>query len=165
MQSVRSRSSILFAAICTVGCRVVSGTDSHQWRLLNFHLKRMLSSTISTPHGTLETVQALLVRACYSSERSMLVANATRMAVEIGLPDAYDELSTRLVSKDRLQDTANLMRHTRTWLHLLVLGHILHVDAGDLLTFKFVGDARRSRILLDCPYSTALDRFFSLKSS
>lgn len=158
--SVRSRSSLLFAAICTVGCRVVSGTDSHQWRLLNFHLKRMLSSTMSAPRSeALETVQALLVRACYASERSLLVANATRMAIDIGLPDAYEDLSTRLVNNEKVQDTADLMRRTRTWLHVLVLGHILHVDAGDFLTFKLVGDARRSRILLDNPYSTALDRF------
>lgn len=160
LQGVRSRSSLLFAAICTVGCRVVSGTDSHQWRLLNFHHKRMLSSTMSTPRlAALETVQALLVRACYSSERSLLVASATRMAIDIGLPDSYDDLSTRLVNKHHLQDSADLMRRTRTWLHLLVLGHILHVDAGDLLTFKFVGDARRSRILLDNPHATSLDRF------
>ncbi|KAJ3493725.1 hypothetical protein NLG97_g4556 [Lecanicillium saksenae] len=158
-QSVRHRSTLLFAAICTVGCRVACGTDSHQWRLLNFHLKRMLSSIVSNPtEPLLETIQALLVRACYSAERSLLVATATRMAIDFGLPDAYDELVDLITTTNR-PETAIHMRKARTWLHVLVLGHILHVDAGDMLTIKFAGDPRRARVLLDCPSATILDRF------
>ncbi|RFU80382.1 hypothetical protein TARUN_1848 [Trichoderma arundinaceum] len=51
------------------------------------------------------------------------------------------------------------MRRVRTWLHLFVLGHILHVDAADLPTFKFVGDSRRSRIILKSLAATELDLF------
>lgn len=162
MPSIRQRSSFLFATICTVGCRVVCGTDSHEWRLLNFHLKRMISSVLSTPvPASLETVQALMVRACYSAERSLFVASATRLAIEIGLPDSYDEMSAAMVNDGgrHLTGADALMRQTRTWFHLLVLSFILHVDAGDMMTFKFVGDPRRTRIILDSPHATVLDRF------
>lgn len=167
MQGIRSRSSLLFSAICAVGCRVLSGTDSRKWHLLNLHVKRALNSVIGTPESaTLETVQSLLVRACYVSERSLLVTLAARLAIDLGLPDAYEELTTRYVTRMGLtggsqagavQDDAILMRKARTWLHLLVLAHILHVDAGDLLTFKFCGDVRRCRVLLESPSSTDLD--------
>lgn len=120
----------------------------------------MLSNVMSVPReASLETVQALLIRACYSTERSLLVANATRLAVNIGLPASYDELSSLMVDKGQHQDMAMLMRRTRTWLHIFILNHILHVDAGDMLTFKFTGDPRRARILLESPHATVLDRF------
>ena len=51
------------------------------------------------------------------------------------------------------------MRQARTWLHVLVLSHILHVDAGDILTVRFAGNPRRARIILDNPRATVLDRF------
>ncbi|KAH0594808.1 hypothetical protein MHUMG1_07643 [Metarhizium humberi] len=159
MESVRSRSSILFSAICTVGCRALTGTDSQQWRLLNFHLRRTINAAISVPAMlSLETIQALLVRACYTSERSLLVAAATRMAVDLGLPNAYDSLMSRVLSASwgpasdaSVQDESILMRKTRTWLHILNMSHILHVDAGDFLALGFNGDARRSRVLLKKP--------------
>lgn len=115
---------------------------------------------MSAPTGTtLETVQALLVKACYSAERSLLVASATRLAIDMGLPNAYDELIAGIVSNTEASDLAILMRQARTWLHALVLSHILHVDAGDMLTVKFAGDPRRARITLDNPHATVLDRF------
>ena len=168
MHDIRNRSSLLFCAICAVGCRVLSGTDSRKWHLLNLHIKRALNSVIGTPESaTLETVQALLVRACYESEeRSLLVTLAARLAIDLGLPEAYELLTTRYVARTgrggesqarNVQEDAVLMRRARTWLHLLVLGHILHVDAGDLLAFKFRGDVRRCRVLLEEPSSTDLD--------
>lgn len=167
MHGIRERSSLLFSAICAVGCRVLSGTDSRKWHLLNLHIKRALNSVIGTPESArLETVQALLVRACCVSERSLLVTLAARLAIDLELPDAYEQLTTRYVSRTGrsggsqtrdIPEDAALMRKARTWLHLLVLGHILHVDAGDLLTIKFRGDVRRCRILLEDPSSTDLD--------
>lgn len=167
MQGIRGRSSLLFDTMCAVGCRILHGTDSRKFHLLNFHTKRALNSVIGTPESAaLETVQALLVRACYVSERSLLVTLATRQAIDLGLPEAYEQLSTRLVartSRTGEPDTgtadgdATLMRMARTWLHLLVLGHILHVDASDLLTFRFRGDVRRCRVLLEVSCSTDLD--------
>jgi hypothetical protein len=128
----------------------------------------------------LETVQALLVTACYAPERSLLVAVATRMALEMGLPEAYGLLSARCVanpikagmgvarsslggltasSEKDDEDGAALMRKTRTWLHLLMMGQILHVDAGGPPGFRFTGAARRCRILLDSPSSTGIDLY------
>ncbi|KAH6611637.1 hypothetical protein Trco_001657 [Trichoderma cornu-damae] len=168
-QSIRGRSSLLFSAICTIGCRVVTGTDTQQWHMLDFYVKRMLNSALARPAmASLETIQALLVRSCYASERSLLVAAATRMALDLNFPESYDEMINRsavpttrgkplvsIVDKD----TPILMRRARTWLHLFVLGHILHVDAADLPTFKFAGDPRRTRIFLKIPAATELDLF------
>ncbi|KAG7129352.1 hypothetical protein HYQ45_011376 [Verticillium longisporum] len=169
MESIRSRSSLLFGAICSVGCRVVNGADSRQWHILSFQTQRMLNAAITTPtEATPETIQALLVRACYVNERSLLIAIATRMAFEVGLPEAYDVMSAHCVAKnaprldtidDASQDDVVLMRKARTWLHLLVMGHILHVDAGDLPAFRFRGAARRSRILLESPCSNDMDLY------
>lgn len=176
IESVRSRSGLLFGTICAVGCRVLDGTDSQNWHLLSFHTQRMLNAAIATPgKSSIETIQALLVRACYVSERSLLVAVATRMAQELGLPEAYETLSARFVSVEEPLDATSpetaqdddmaLMHKSRTWLHILVLSHILHVDAGDLPTFRFRGDGsgggvvRRCRILLDSPVSTGMDLY------
>ena len=167
IEVIRGRSSLLFHTVCAVGCRILNGTDSRKWRLLDFHIKRALNSILGTPKcATLDTVQALLVRACYVSERSLLVTLATRLAINLGLPEAYEELITRLVARASRssdnetvasEDDAALMRMARTWLHLLVLGHMLHVDAGDLLSFSLCGDVRRCRVLLEVPCSTDLD--------
>ncbi|CAI6033450.1 hypothetical protein V2G26_001407 [Clonostachys chloroleuca] len=169
MHGIRSRSGLLFSSICAAGCRILKGTDSNAWHLLNFHIKRVLNAVLATPaKATLETVQALLVRACFASERSLLVTLGIRLAIDLGLPEAYEELSTRFVSRtswsgvgetplDTTEDDAILMRKARTWLHLIVLSHMLHVDASDLLTLKFRGAVRRCRVLLESPYSTALD--------
>ncbi|PNH33334.1 hypothetical protein BJF96_g3621 [Verticillium dahliae] len=90
------------------------------------------------------------------------------MAFEVGLPEAYDVMSAHCVAKntprldtidDASQDDLVLMRKARTWLHLLVMGHILHVDAGDLPAFRFRGAARRSRILLESPCSNDMDLY------
>ncbi|KAL2126781.1 hypothetical protein VTI74DRAFT_234 [Chaetomium olivicolor] len=182
--SVRHRSTLLFSAICSVGCRVQTGAESHQSRLLGVHIQRMLNVAIAAVPGRgsgpqtcgLETVQALLVRACYAAERSLLVAVATRMALEMGLPEAYGVLSARCVTNPRVtsladaakgsssenaddDDGATLMRKTRTWLHLLMMGQILHVDAGGPPGFRFRGAAQRCRILLDNPHATGIDLY------
>ena len=164
LQGIRSRSGILFSTICAAGCRILAGADSNSWRMLNFHIKRVLNAVMGTPaSSSLETIQALLVRACYTSERSLLVTVATRLAIELGLPEAYEKVSARCISRSNEagpetgEDDVSLLRKTRTWLHLLNLGHILHVDAGDLLTFRFRGDVRRCRILLENALSTDLD--------
>ena len=72
-ESVRSRSALLFDAILTIGCGVLSDADSHLCHVLNLHLKKNLSLVIvDAEHATLETVQALLVIVCYVSERALL---------------------------------------------------------------------------------------------
>lgn len=184
LESVRHRSTLLFSAICSVGCRVLTGSESHDSRLLGVHTQRMLNVAIAAApsrggaQASMETVQALLVRACYAPERSLLVAVATRMALEIGLPEAYGVLSARCVavpkvkmgdtpsslagstaSEDGDEDGATLIRKTRAWLHLLMMAQILHIDAGGPPGFRFRGSAQRCRILLESPSSTNIDLY------
>jgi uncharacterized Zn finger protein (UPF0148 family) len=169
LDSISSRSPFLSNAIVTVGCGVLSEADSQICHLLNVQLKKMVNLVIVKPElASLETVQALLVIACYASERSLLLAFATRMALDLGLPDAYEELRRRLVSRVSAHDTGDtqvnfidhdsvLMRRARVWFQLMVLEQILHVDAGNLRSFQLKGDSRRCRILLDRPFTTPLD--------
>jgi hypothetical protein len=186
LQSVRHRSTLLFSALCWVGCRVLTGSESYQSRVLGVHTQRMLNVAIAAAPSRggpqtacLETVQALLVRACYAPERSLLVAVATRVALEIGLPEAYGVLSAHCVahpkpgmmgstplslggstpSEKADEEAATLMRKTRTWLHLLMMGQILNVDAGGPPGFRFRGAAQRCRILLGSPSSTGIDLY------
>lgn len=165
-ESISARSTLLLDAIVTVGCGVLSDADSQICHLLNFHLKKMLNLVIVTPeYASLETVQALLVTACYTSERSLILAFATRTALDIGLPGAYEELTKRLISTGTSEngtvydfaEEAMLMRQARAWFQLMVLEQILRVDAGNLRSFQSRGEARRCRILLDKPFSTVLD--------
>ncbi|KLU86892.1 hypothetical protein MAPG_05899 [Magnaporthiopsis poae ATCC 64411] len=192
MDSVRRRSPLLFGSICSVGCRILSGPDSHHCRLLGFHTQRMLNAAVLASSPTkastfspgakcsLETIQALMVKACYASERSLLVAIAMRMAIDLGLPEAYDMLIARSASRrskgssiaasrgrrgdgsiadgaGEEEEEAALMRKTRTWLHIAVMSHIMHVDAGDLPTLRFRGAANRCRILLESRSATDED--------
>ncbi|KAM0198420.1 hypothetical protein ACHAPI_003943 [Fusarium lateritium] len=168
IEAVRSRSDLLFTTICAVGCRVLHGTNSG-WRALALSTQRMLNAAIVNPTmGSLETVQALLVQACYAGERALLISIATRMALDLGFPEAYDTLVTESVLGEAQSNNGcesvyenNLvrMRKTRVWLHLLVMSYILHVDAGGMPTFKFRGASRRCRILLQSPFSNGMDHY------
>ena len=141
-------------------------TDSQLPHRLNFELKKQLNMIVLSNEGhSLETVQALLVTACYSPERSLLLSFATRVALDQALPDAFEQLTRRLLAFDvstpeaqlTSDELASLMRRSRTWFGLLVMENILHVDAGKLPAFAHKGGARRCRVLLQQPYSTALD--------
>ncbi|KAK2755732.1 hypothetical protein FQN54_005882 [Arachnomyces sp. PD_36] len=90
------------------------------------------------------------------------------MALDLGLPSSYEQLTQRLSTQDvessgpqekSLADPGEytLMRRSRTWFGLLVLEHIFRVDAAKLPGIRSRGDIRRSRLLLNGPYSTTLD--------
>ncbi|RBR16503.1 uncharacterized protein FIESC28_06912 [Fusarium coffeatum] len=143
-----------------------SGCD--RWRTLALRTQRMLNAAIANPStGNLETVQALLVQACYAGERAILIAIATRMAMDLEFTEAYDTLVAESVLGDTLsngepatlENNYTRMRKARVWLHLLVMSYILHVDAGGVPTFKFRGASRRCRILLQSPFSTGMDHY------
>lgn len=83
----------------------------------------------------MESVQALLVVACYSAERSLILSFATRMALDLGLDEAFEELIQRLTMKETEQvhdmtgvlvddEERTLMRKSRIWFGLLVLDHM-----------------------------------------
>ncbi|KAL2004761.1 hypothetical protein VTN00DRAFT_3289 [Thermoascus crustaceus] len=166
--SVRARSSILLNAICTVGCRIENQSGFQISDLLDAELKKWINVVIQNPKmNRLESIQAMLVVACYSAERSLILSFATRMAVDQELPAAYEQLTGRLALSDmddrsRLPEDIEevellLMRKARTWFGLLVLEHIFHLDAGKPAGIRFTGDTRRCRVLLNHSFSTTLD--------
>ncbi|KAG5793763.1 hypothetical protein H9Q69_007191 [Fusarium xylarioides] len=168
IEAIRNNSALLYITICSVGCRVFNGTSS-KWRALALQTQRMLNAAIVNPlMGSLETVQAILVQACYAGERALLIAIATRMALDLGFPEAYDTLIAESVLGEMQMDNSDQticsdnttrMRKTRVWLHLLVMSYILHVDAGGMPTFKFRGASRRCRVLLQSPLATGMDHY------
>ncbi|KAL4928064.1 putative C6 transcription factor [Aspergillus undulatus] len=170
--SVRYRSSILLNAICTIGSRVESRSGSQLSDLLQTELKKWINVVIQNEAlNCLESVQALLVIACYSAERSLMLSFATRMALDLGLDEAFEELTHRLTMKDvdgvpgivgLIEEENALMRKSRTWFGLLVLEHIFSLDGGKPPGIRMTGNARRCRKLLHQPSSTILDlRLFS----
>ncbi|KAL4965741.1 putative C6 transcription factor, partial [Aspergillus stella-maris] len=169
-ESVRYRSSILLNAICTIGSRV-ERSGSQLPELLQTELKKWINVVIQNETlNCLESVQALLVIACYSAERSLMLSFATRMALDLGLDEAFEELTHRLTMKDvdglpgmtGVEEDNVLMRKSRTWFGLLVLEHIFSLDGGKPPGIRMTGNARRCRKLLHQPSSTVLDlRLFS----
>ncbi|PYI04881.1 C6 zinc finger domain protein [Aspergillus sclerotiicarbonarius CBS 121057] len=171
--SVRARSSILLNAICTIGSRVETNSGSQIPDILHAELKRSINVVIQNKSlNCLESVQALLIVACYSAERSLILSFATRMALDLDLDEAFEELIQRLTMKETdgvpgisaaVDDEEHaLMRKSRTWFGLLVLDHIFHVDGGKPPGIRMTGNAHRCRILLRHGTSTVLDlRLFS----
>ncbi|KAJ5748184.1 uncharacterized protein N7511_009880 [Penicillium nucicola] len=172
-ESVRSRSSILLNAICTIGCMVETRSGGPMSDMLHAELKRWINVIVQNKQlNCLESVQAMLVVACYSSERSLILSFATRMALDLELHEAFDELTQRLAIKNddmayalphqMFEEERALMWKARTWFGLLVLEHIFRVDGGKPPGIRLKGNARRCRVLLSHSSSTILDlRLFS----
>ncbi|KAM0121797.1 hypothetical protein ACP6JC_001411 [Aspergillus fumigatus] len=102
--------------------------------ILHAELKKWINVIIQNKRlNCLESVQALLVVACYSAERSLILSFATRMALDLGLDEAFEELTQRMSMEevDELhgasgppEEECSLMRKSRTWFGLLVLEHM-----------------------------------------
>ncbi|KAJ5911406.1 transcriptional regulator family: Fungal Specific TF [Penicillium subrubescens] len=170
--SVRGRSSILLNAICTIGCMVETKSGGPMSDILHAELKKWINVIIQNKGlNSLESVQAMLIVACYSGDRLLILSFATRMALDLGLHEAFEELTERLAMNNEnsygvpdhdFERERVLMRKSRTWFGLLVLEHIFRVDAGKPPGIRLVGNSRRCRILLSNPSSTILDlRLFS----
>lgn len=103
--------------------------------ILHAELKKWINVIIQNEAlNSLESVQAMLVVACYSAERLLILSFATRMAMDLRLHEAFEELTERLAVKND-EDTfeisghdfereQDLMRRSRTWFGLLVLEHM-----------------------------------------
>lgn len=160
VERLRSRSTILFNTVCAVGCRARRGGQSQSCRVLNHHVSRMHDNLATTRKPSLETIQALLIRACYSSERTLIISIVARLAFELDLPNAFDQLTNQLIlgrgQNDR-EEHDSLLQKARTWLSILVMRMMLGVDVAGSLDKRLNGDARRYRVLLDKPFSTELD--------
>ncbi|KAJ5842224.1 hypothetical protein N7534_012054 [Penicillium rubens] len=171
--SIRSRSSILLNAICAIGCMVETRSGGSMSDILHAELKKWMNVIIQNKElNCLESVQAMLVVACYSAERSLILSFATRMALDLELHEAFDELIQRLALQNEdmayalpnqmFEEERALMWNARTWFGLLVLEHIFRVDGGKPPGIRLKGNVRRCRVLLSHPSSTVLDlRLFS----
>ena len=103
--------------------------------ILHAELKKWINVIIQNKElNCLESVQAMLVVACYSSERSLILSFATRMALDLELHEAFDELIQRLALQNEdmayalphqmFEEERTLMWNARTWFGLLVLEHM-----------------------------------------
>ncbi|KAI2788664.1 hypothetical protein POX_e06685 [Penicillium oxalicum] len=146
--------------------------------ILHGELKKWINVIIQNKTlNSLESVQAMLVVACYSADRLLILSFAMRMALDLGLHEAFGILTDRLTARNDddiysgssygdprhdAEEEKVLMRKSRTWFGLLVLEHIFRVDAGKPPGICLLGNPRRCRILLSHPSSTILDlRLFS----
>lgn len=172
LDSVRARSSILFDTICTVGCKMTNGTSSQVYQLLNKDSKsRVCEVLVGSLAPSLESIQALLIVASYSEKGWMLTSVATRMALQLDLPGAYEDaikfaartftpVSRGWHSDTGVADSAAVcaqFRKARTWLGLFVLEHIFSIDCGKPPGIEAQANLRRCRILVSHPSRTSLD--------
>lgn len=152
---------MLFDAICAVGCRAEHGPGSEQFLALSNATKSPICEVLmGTVPRSIETIQALLVNACYSEKGWLLTSMATRMALELDLPGSYSKLCTHILEDGADgYDSNALMRETRVWFGTFVLEHILSLDCGKRPGIKAAtGDGmRRCRVLLGHPARTSLD--------
>ena len=170
--SVRGRSSMLFDTICTVGCRMSTGPSSQLYQLLNKDSKsRVCEALVGSATASLESIQALLIAASYSEKGWMLTSVATRMAMQLDLPAAYEDavsfaaglrspVSRGWTSNAEVADpevTSVHFRKARTWLGLFVLEHIFSIDCGKPPGIEAQSNLRRCRVLVSHPSRTSLD--------
>ena len=79
--------------------------------MLHAELKRWINVIIQNKSlNCLESVQAILIVACYSSERLLILSFATRMAIDLGLHEAFEELTERLAIKND-EDVSGVQDH------------------------------------------------------
>ena len=170
--SVRARSCMLFDIICTVGCRITTGPSSQIYQLLNKDSKsRVCEVLVGSVAASLEAIQALLIVASYSEKGWMLTSIATRMAMQLDLPGAYEDALRFAAGTgspvSRIWDSGAgvtnpghigaVFRKARTWLGLFVLEHIFSIDSGKPPGIEAQANLRRCRILVSHPSRTSLD--------
>ncbi|KAH9208281.1 hypothetical protein DL95DRAFT_395391 [Leptodontidium sp. 2 PMI_412] len=159
-ESVRQRSAMLFDVISAVGCRAEHGPGSNQYQILSNATKSPICEVmLGTVPKTIETIQALLINACYSEKGWLLTSMASRIALDLDLPSAFNKLSSLILqagTTDREEET-RLMRKARVWFGTFVLEHILSLDCGKRPGIKAVDGMRRCRVLLGHPSRNALD--------
>jgi hypothetical protein len=134
--SVARRSSFLFDAIIAVGCRSEEGPSSTNYQRLQSSLRERTANLIlnSTDDQavSLETIQALLVVASYSENGWVLSNLALRLAMQMSLPTALDNLMTNISARNRTnanlsaitEEEKALFRMARVWWGAFNLEHM-----------------------------------------
>ncbi|KAK5012485.1 hypothetical protein LTR60_004355 [Cryomyces antarcticus] len=151
---------------------MTTGPASQIYQLLDKELqKRICTIVVSSTEASLESIQALLVTACYSDKGWLLTSIATRMAMQLNLPGKYDEAVRLTASKDSLvsqnqgfteanpdpEGIRDCFRKARTWLGLFVLESIFSLDRGKAPSIEAQDGIRRCRVLVSHPSRTPLD--------
>ena len=102
---------------------------------LHAELKKCINVVIPDKRlNSLESVQAMLVIAWYSTEPLIYLSLATRMTLDLNLDEAFVSLTGQIASRDAeddntacdsvIREESSLMRQARTWLGNLVLEHM-----------------------------------------
>lgn len=118
MTSVASRSTFLFDAIVSIGCRAEEGFSSSIYRQLQSRLRDHLTGAlINASNPSIEDIQAITLMAAYSENGFVMIALALRFAVQAGLPNAVDQLMALGSSHSRPvgAEEQRLYRLTRLW--------------------------------------------------
>jgi hypothetical protein len=153
MASVSSRSAFLLDAILSVGCRAEEGLSSSTYRQLQSRLRDHLTSLlIKASIPSLEDIQAITLMAAYSENGFVMIALALRFAIQLGLPNAIDQLIAKGPNRSRSVDAdeQELYRLSRLWYGVcnleLLYGHT-HSTIRELLTVIQVSPLTAAR----CP--------------
>ena len=81
---------------------------------------------LGTVSRSIETIQALLINACYSEKGWLLTSMAARIALDLDLPSSFTRLSNLILQADARDEKEEeaLMRETRVWFGTFVLEHM-----------------------------------------
>lgn len=118
MASVSSRSAFLLDAVTSIGCRADEGFNSSTYRQLHSRLRDHLTNLLIDPGvPTLEDIQAITLMAAYSENGFVLIALSLRFAMQLGLPNAVDQLIAKCTDRSRSlgPDEQELYRLSRLW--------------------------------------------------
>lgn len=100
---------------------------STKYQVLSATLKTLSTCILlGTAPNTIETIQALLIRACYSESGWLFTALAMRMALELDLPKAYTDVTATVLSSRTfdVETGARQFRDARVWFGVYILDHM-----------------------------------------
>ncbi|EKG16082.1 hypothetical protein MPH_06777 [Macrophomina phaseolina MS6] len=161
--SVRERSSLLFDVILTIGCKIHSGSGSLQYQSMHRHLRQRVSTHVlsSLTAHSVENVQALLVLACYWEKSWLFMDLALWMTQELKLPDAVEQMMTRMSGEGSNYLSASedraLFQMARVCCGVYVLDKIFSLDGGKAAGIASSPSPRRLRCLLSHTAHSAID--------
>jgi hypothetical protein len=133
--TVSSRSTFLFDAIVSIGCRAEEGFNSSTYRQLQSRLRDHLTNMlIRASSPTFEDIQAITLMAAYSESGFVLIALALRFAVQSGIPNAVDQLITTCMDRSRTisLEEQEWYRISRLWHGVCNLELFFSLDGGKL---------------------------------
>ncbi|KAF2678894.1 hypothetical protein K458DRAFT_376031 [Lentithecium fluviatile CBS 122367] len=160
LMRISSCSPFLFDSIVSIGCRAEEGFSSPTYRQLQSRVREHLTSLlIDSSVPSLEDVQAVTLMAAYSENGFVLIALAMRFAIQLGLPDAMNQLMAYVSRRPRAVDASErtLYRSTRVWLGICNFELFFSLDGGKLPSTALQTSPRKIRTLANHPERTPVD--------